>query len=189
MEEKGNSGLGIILIIVLIGLCGYFVWMYFTGSKTEDKKEEIIGEEEALNLVEEKYILAFKTYKLQNVYELGEKTAINGDEYYEVTNYNEEMKKIFTDKGKEEFEDYHAGTVIEKDDKIYIKATFIDNEIVSDENYQQTTFTKEEIKKDEINFIAKANYKDREDEHDFVLKKKNNQWLVEKFYFPYKKEE
>ena len=189
MEEKGNSGLGIILIIVLIGLCGYFVWMYFVGTKTEEQKEEVMSEEKALNLVEEKYILALKTYKLQNVYELSEKTTINDEEYYQATDYDEVMKKIFTDKGKEEFENYHAGTLIKKEDKVYIKATAIDNELNYDDNYQQTTFTKEEIKNDEITYIAKAIYQDNEDEQNFVLKKKNNEWLVEKFYFPYTKEE
>lgn len=198
MENNKSNGFGIVLILVLIALCGYFVWMYFNSdNKKEDSsvnktnsetKEDTLSEDEALLQIEEKYILALNLYKIKDKFVLSsEKTTIDTDEYYEITDYDQVMNEVFNDKGKKQFEDYYKDYIKKNENKIYVKVEVIDTEINYDDSYKETTFEKESIEKDKITYNAKAVYDEDEDEKEFVIVKKNDKWLVDKFHFPYKK--
>ncbi len=202
MEDKKSNGFGILLILILIALCGYFIWMYFSSDdKTNDntndnknsseQKEDTLNEEEALKEIEEKYMIAINTYNIKDKFTLAtEKTKIDDKEYYEITDYEDVMNNVFTSDGQIEFEDYHKEYIHKKDDKVYVSIEIIDNEISYSDNYKETTFEKKTIESDKITYKAISSYEGMDDdEEDFILVKKDDNWLVDEFHFPYKKTE
>lgn len=196
MENQKSNGFGVLLILILIALCGYFVWMYFTSdnsnkdtSNDKTNKKDTISEKEALKQIEEKYMLAINTYKIKDKFNLAsEKTPIEEEEYYEITDYKEVTNEIFSANGKKQFEDYYKEDILKKDNKTYIKAILIDMETQYKDNYQETIFAKKTIKKDKIVYEAKSTYEESDEvKEDFILVKKDKKWLIDKFHFPYQK--
>ncbi|MEG2311216.1 MAG: hypothetical protein RSB72_00750 [Bacilli bacterium] len=195
MENKKTSGFGIVLILILLALCGYFIWMYMSDKDTTKKEEttpnikkEIISDENALKKVQEKYILAIDLYKLKDKFtKKDEKIKIDNQDYYELSDYDKIVDELFSPNGKKEFEAYHKDIIVKKDEKVYLKS---DSIIDMDKTYKETTFTKKTITKDNITYQAKSFYDGLEaKEYDFVLVKKDDNWLIDKFHFPYKKTE
>lgn len=188
--EKNNSFLSFLLILILLGLCGYFVWMYFSTEKSDVKKDKskTLEDNQALKIVEESYMDAIKIYKLKNVFNLSEKAEkIDQEKYYEITDYNKVMDNVFTDNGKDEFANYYSSLLKKRDDRTYSKYYLNEQDIEFEDNYQKTTFDKVKIEKEKIVYNAEVLYKDNtKEEKEFILKLEDEKWLVDKFYFPYK---
>ena len=149
MEDKKSNGFGILLILILIALCGYFVWMYFSSDdKTNDntnddknsseQKEDTLNEEEALKEIEEKYMIAINTYNIKVKFTLAtEKTKIDDKEYYEITDYENVMNNVFTSDGQIEFEDYHKEYIHKKEDKVLVEECDFKEHNLYDEIYSK----------------------------------------------------
>lgn len=113
MKNKKVCLIIILLIIVIIGL--YYL---FSNNNIENEisiTKEILTENEAKELIKEKWNLAIELYGLSNKYfnwgggksELEIKEGENGDKFYcyPITNYNEVLEKYFSTNMYSDFED------------------------------------------------------------------------------------
>ena len=175
------------------------------------KKDQIIyytiyemSKEEAKALVVDKTKLIMDIYenvnetfkveenkKIEETPETEEKENTS-EEYVKVSNYDDVVNSLFTEKGKEELEGIKFNDklfVSKKDDVTYIlskipsnnsyltSSIFVDNITITDDKVKATvSFTSDKVDNDSINYYVY--------EKDIILVKIDDKWFVDTFMYP-----
>lgn len=135
----------------------------------------VLNNQDADKILTEMYIKGMDTYGFSF-------DTSKGDDKLELVGYNEILDNIFTQNGKEQFEDYYKNVLVKENKKVYLT----DSSLVKDSLNYAVNIISKDIKEDEIVSKVKITYNDVEkEESTFAIKKIDNMWKVDNFTCPF----
>lgn len=168
----------VILLICILIVCSIYTLnmaknsgMISDKNKSSDIAKTKLTDEEALNIVKEKSSKAEELYVLKGSFKFSTDLLIVDDKQsYEITNYNEVLKSIFTENGIKEYEELIKNLVIKLDGKVY---KLEENNTLK----TATEYIKVSVENERIVYKVKV----MEEEKEITLVNKDNLWLIDSY--------